>query len=72
VENVEVGSVSKPIKGMVGEYVMAVDVAVHLENATPESEKVRLEAVAETSLPERAMQAMIGETKVVDNRAKFF
>jgi peptidyl-prolyl cis-trans isomerase D len=72
VENVEVGSVSKPIKGMVGEYVVAVDVADHLENATPESEKVRLEAVAETSLAERAMQAMIGETKVVDNRAKFF
>jgi peptidyl-prolyl cis-trans isomerase D len=70
--SVEAGSVSKPIKGFSGEYVVAVDAVDHTEDATPESEKVRLEAMSETSLPGRAMQAMVEETKVVDNRAKFF
>jgi peptidyl-prolyl cis-trans isomerase D len=72
IEGVKVGSVSKPVEGLTGEYVLAVDVADHVEDATPESEKVRLEAMTETSLPERTMQAMVQETKVVDNRAKFF
>jgi peptidyl-prolyl cis-trans isomerase D len=72
VESVAAGTLSKPIKGIGGEYVVVVDAIDHAEDATDASEKVRLEAVAETSLSERAMQAMIEDTKVVDNRAKFF
>jgi peptidyl-prolyl cis-trans isomerase D len=72
VEGLEVGEQSEPIKGFSGEYVILLDAVNHTEDATPESEKVRLEAMAENSLPQRAMQAMAEETKVVDNRSKFF
>ncbi|MDR0907869.1 MAG: SurA N-terminal domain-containing protein [Rikenellaceae bacterium] len=72
VEGVKVGGLSKPIKGIMGEFVVEVDAIDHTEGATPESEKVRQQAVAETSLAERAVQAMTADTEVVDNRAKFF
>lgn len=71
-EGLSVGSVSKPVKGMAGMYLVAVDSVEQTEDATFESEKVRLEATAQTSLMQRVAQALTEECDIVDNRAKFF
>lgn len=67
-----VGSVSTPVKGMSGVFLVAVDSVEVTEEATNESERVRLEANAQTSLAQRIMQALREESDIVDNRAKFF
>ncbi len=72
VEAISAGSVSKPVKGMSGVYVIAVNSAEQTEDATAESEKVRLEAAAGASLMQRVSQALVEESDIVDNRAKFF
>ncbi len=72
VENVSAGSVSKPVKGMTGIYLVAVDSVQQIEDATSDSEKVRMEATAQTSLMQRVSQALVEESDIVDNRAKFF
>ncbi len=71
-EGVPAGSVSKPVKGITGVYLVAVDSVQQTEDATFESEKVRLEATAQTSLMQRVSQALAEESDIVDNRAKFF
>lgn len=66
------GVVSKPIKGSSGVYVMIVDSENVAEDATTDSERVRLEANVETSIQQRVMQAMQEKTEIKDFRAKFF
>jgi peptidyl-prolyl cis-trans isomerase D len=67
------GAVSKPIKGSSGVYVMTVAASeTASEDASTESERVRLEANAETSLPQRVMQAMQEGVEMEDFRARFF
>lgn len=70
--SIPAGTVSKPIQGLSGMYLVAVDSVDHLEDATEASEKVRIEALAETALPQRIGQALVEETEIEDNRAKFF
>ncbi len=72
VEGLTEGELSKPIKGYNGMYVIAVDSKTVAEDATQASERVRLEASAETSLQQRVMQAMLEGADVKDYRAKFF
>ncbi len=71
-ESVPAGSTSKPIKGYGGVYVAAVSSVDTVTDATPESERVRQEATAETSLSARLTGALNEQAKIVDNRAKFF
>lgn len=66
------GSVSTPVKGSSGVFLVAVDSIEVTEEATDASERVRLEANAQTSLPQRVMQALKEESDIIDNRAKFF
>ena len=66
------GAVSKPVKGLSGVYLVAVDSVMQTEDATFASEKVRLEATAQTSLMQRVAQALAEGSDIVDNRAKFF
>ncbi len=71
-EGVPAGSVSKPVKGLAGMYLVAVDSVEKTEDATFESEKVRIEATAQSSLMQRIQQALTEECEIVDNRVKFF
>lgn len=43
-----------------------------MDNVTPESEKVRLEASAQAYIMERVNQALTEQSKITDNRVKFF
>lgn len=72
VEGVAAGSVSKPIKGMSGVYLVAVDSVEKTEDATFESKKVQMEAMVESSMMQRVSQALTEGVDIVDNRAKFF
>jgi peptidyl-prolyl cis-trans isomerase D len=69
---VAAGSTSKPVKGYGGVYVVSVDSIDNSGDATPESEKVRLEATTESSLPQRLIQALSEGSDIKDYRAKFF
>ena len=71
-ESVAAGSTSKPIKGYSGVYVISVASVDKTEDATDASERVRLEASAEGTLPQRLMQAMVAGSDIEDYRAKFF
>lgn len=66
------GAVSKPVKGSMGVYVFTVTADNQADNATFESEKVRLEAMNEYYLSQRLVQALVEQSKVVDMRVKFF
>jgi peptidyl-prolyl cis-trans isomerase D len=69
------GATSLPVTGYSGVYVVSVasvDTAVADAAATPESEKVRIEAENESSLPARLMQSLAQSSDITDNRAKFF
>ncbi len=69
------GTVSKPVTGYSGVYVVSVtsvadaaeDVAV-----TEASERVRIEAETESTIPQRLMQALNDGSDIRDYRAKFF
>jgi peptidyl-prolyl cis-trans isomerase D len=71
-EGMTAGSASKPVKGYGGVYVVSVSSVDTTEDATSESEKVRLEAMAEGSLPQRLIQALSDGSDIEDYRAKFF
>ncbi len=71
-ESVAVGSTSKAIKGYSGVYVISVGSVDTTEEATDASERVRLEAESEGSLPQRLMQALTEGSDIKDYRAKFF
>ncbi len=72
-ESIPAGTTSKPIKGFAGVYVVGVSsVGTVADAISADSERVRLEATAETSLSQRLTAAMNGQAKIEDNRAKFF
>lgn len=64
--------VSKPVTGNAGVYVFVKTSAETVEDATVESEKVRLEAMAESFIGERIQQALTEQSEVKDMRVKFF
>ncbi len=67
-----VSGVSKPVQGYAGVFLVGVDSTSGSVDVTEDSERVRLEASAETSLPERISTALDGQIEIVDNRVKFF
>lgn len=65
-------TLSKPVTGINGVYLFDVTSRKTLDNVTPESERVRLEANAESYISERLMQALMDQSDITDNRVKFF
>jgi peptidyl-prolyl cis-trans isomerase D len=72
VSSLQAGSVSKPVKGYNGVFVVSVDSVEQTGDTNEADERVRLEANTETSLPQRLMQALNDASDVKDYRAKFF
>ncbi len=66
------GQTGKPVQGMSGVFLFEVTNVATADNATPESEKVRLEAAAQAYIAERVAQALGEESKITDTRVKFF
>jgi peptidyl-prolyl cis-trans isomerase D len=66
------GETSGPVKGYGGVYLVTASTVNVSEEATDASERVRLEAGAETSLPQRVMQVLNDGSDIRDYRAKFF
>ena len=65
-------TLSKPVQGGTGVFLFDVNKVSTVDNATFESEKVRLEAMAQAYINERTNQAMIESSDVKDWRVKFF
>ena len=72
VTGAEENVVSKPVAGSAGVFLFDVTSRKNLETATPESEKVRLEANAKAYISERINQALIAASEITDKRVKFF
>ena len=81
VEMALIGAVSKvgkqdvlsaPVKGASGVFMFDITAVKPGDDATPQSERVRLEANAQNYIQERANQALLEESNVIDNRVKFF
>lgn len=68
----EQGKVSKPVTGVTGVFLAEVTGVEKTGDATAESERVRLEALATGYLAERVSQALDAQSQIVDNRVKFF
>ncbi len=69
------GAVSKPVTGYSGVYVVSVssvDNAGEEEAVTEASERVRIEAEAESTIPQRLLQALNDGSDIKDYRARFF
>ena len=69
------GAVSKPVTGYSGVYVLqatSVDAAAEDTAVTNDSERVRIEAETESTLPQRLLQALSDGSDIKDYRAKFF
>lgn len=66
------GKLSKPVQGNTGVFLFDVTAITPAENATPESEKVRLESMAQYYIAGRANDALQEESKITDNRVKYF
>ncbi len=62
----------KPVKGVSGVFLVDVTGEEKTGEATAESERVRLEAMSTTYLPQRVSQALEEESEIIDNRVKFF
>jgi peptidyl-prolyl cis-trans isomerase D len=71
-EALSAGATSKPIEGYTGVFVLSIASVDKLDEATEASERVRLEAVSESSIGQRLMQALTEGTDIKDNRSKFF
>jgi hypothetical protein len=71
-DGLAVGSISKPIEGYSGMYLVSVSSVETTEDATDESERVRLDAYAEGSIAQRLTQALSESSDIKDYRAKFF
>jgi peptidyl-prolyl cis-trans isomerase D len=74
-EGLNAGATSRPVTGYSGVYVVSVtsvEPAAEDAAATTASEKVRIEAETESSLPQRLMQALADGSDIEDYRAKFF
>ena len=72
VATAEEGVVEGPIEGNYGVYVFTVTGRTAADNATVESEKVRLDSSSLFYINERIDQALVEGSEVVDNRVKFF
>ncbi len=69
------GATSKPVTGYSGVYVVqvtSVNAAADDTAVTDASERVRIEAEAESTLPQRLMQALSDGSNIEDYRVKFF
>lgn len=66
------GALSKPIKGITGVYVVNVTSKDTRTDVTPAAERVRLEAVNQNYIDQRAMQAMQDLSGIIDTRVKYF
>jgi peptidyl-prolyl cis-trans isomerase D len=71
-EALAAGAESKPIEGYGGVFVVSVSSVDVTEEATDASERVRLEATTEGTVPQRMVQALTDGSDVKDYRAKFF
>ncbi len=68
----QTGKLSKPVKGMTGVFLFDVTgVTPAAEAATPESERVRLDAMSQSYIAERINQALTDLSKITDMRVKF-
>ena len=65
-------TLSEPVAGQKGVFLFDVTSRAKVDNVTPESEKVRLEASAQAYIMERVNQALTEQSKITDNRVKFF
>ncbi|MBR3853565.1 MAG: hypothetical protein IKM41_03310, partial [Tidjanibacter sp.] len=61
-----------PVEGNYGVYLFTVEGHATADNATVESEKVRLDSSSLFYLNERIDQALVEGSEIVDNRVKFF
>ncbi|MFI3330770.1 MAG: SurA N-terminal domain-containing protein [Rikenellaceae bacterium] len=67
-----VGELSKPVYGNTGVYLFDVTNVKEEENATFDSEKVRLEAMGQSYLSQRINMSMVEMCAIEDFRVKFF
>ena len=65
-------TVSKPVVGSSGVYLLNVTAKNKLNEVTAESEKVKLQANAENFVVERTLQALYDLSNIQDWRVKFF
>ena len=68
----EEGVVAGPVEGNYGVYLFTVEGRTIADNATVESEKVRLDSSSLFYINERIDQALVEGSEIVDNRVKFF
>lgn len=68
----EQGVVSAPVKGGSGVYLFRVDEIAKQEKQTPEGEKVRAQAMAESMVQQFAMPAIQQMAKIQDLRGRYF
>lgn len=66
------GTISAPVKGNYGAYIFTVDSTSSADNATVESEKVRLDSYSLYYLNQRLNEAIQKGADITDNRVKFF
>lgn len=66
------GVVEGPVDGNYGIYFFTVEGRTTADNATVESEKVRLDSSSLFYINERIDQALVEGSDIVDNRVKFF
>lgn len=72
VSAVEPGKLSKPVEGFAGVYLFDVTDRRPADNVTPESERARLESMAQSYLSERISQVLVEEADVKDYRVKYY
>jgi len=66
------GVVSAPVKGLSGVYVFRVDEVQQSGTQTEEAERVRLQATAESVVPQFSLQAIQDMAGIDDLRGKYF
>ncbi|MEG2365522.1 MAG: SurA N-terminal domain-containing protein [Alistipes sp.] len=66
------GEVSAPVKGGLGVYLFQVDNIATEQTQTPEAEKVRAQAMAESMMQQYSLQAIQQMAEVEDLRGKYF
>lgn len=68
----QTGTVSAPVKGLSGVYVFQVDDIQTTDKQTPEGEKVRAQAMAESMAQQFSVQAIQQMAKIQDLRGQYF
>ena len=68
----EMGKLSKPVIGSTGVYLFEVTGVEVGENTTADEARVRLESTMTTRMNERVEKALMDESEIVDNRARYF